>query len=412
MLFYNMGSIYIKQGNINESLMALKKAILLKPDHADAYNNLGNVNLDQGNFEEAIKIFNKIISLKPDHAEAYNNLGICLSNQGRINESIESHKKAISLNPNFEMARASKIYQQARICDWNAIENERTWIHRLGIGKQAIIPFKLLSVEDSPNRHKKRALNLYKNKVSEKLPLLNFEEIDKKKPIKIAYFSSDFKEHPVAYLIAKVIETHNRKDFIVYGYSTRKNKEDKLFKRLVNAFDEFRDISGVSDREAALIARKDKIDIAIDLNGYTQHSRIGIFSYRAASIQINFLGYPGTLGADFFDYIISDPIIIPKGFENFYSEKIIYMPHSYQPTDDTRLISQKKITRSDQGLPENSFVFCCFNNTYKITTEEFDIWMRILKNKKHSVLWLFKSNKWAESNLKKSSKSRVLMQIE
>ena len=404
--FNNMGAIYREQGNLNESLLAIKKSKSLKPDYADAYNNLGTVLRDQGDFKEAIKVFKKAISLQPDHTESYNNLGVSLSDQGRIDESIEAHKKAILLKPNFEMARTSKIYQQAQICDWKGIRDERNWIPKLGIGKQAIRPFHLLSIEDSPLRHKKRAENYNKNKVTDKISLFNTKEIESHKPIKIGYFSSDFKEHPTAYLIAKVIEIHNREEFKVYGYSIKGTRKDRLYNRLVNAFDEFKDLSEVSDKEAALIAREDNIDIAIDLNGYTRNSRTRIFAYRAAPTQINYLGYPGTLGTNFMDYIIADPIIIPAEFRNFYSENIIYMPHTYQPTDDTRAISQKKITRSDIGLPENSFVFCCFNNNCKITSEEFNIWMRIMKKIKDSVLWLFKSNQWAESNLKKEAQNR------
>ena len=404
--FNNMGAIYREQGNLNDSLLAIKKAKLLKPDYADAYNNLGTVLQDQGNFEEAIKVFKKAISFQPDHAETYNNLGVSLSYKGRIDESIEAHKKAILLKTNFEAARSSKIYQQAQICDWKGIENDRLFITQLGIGNQAINPFHLLSIEDTPNRHKKRAENFNRNKSKQKTSVFKLRKIESHKPIHIAYFSSDFKEHPVAYLIAKVIETHNRKTFKVFGYSIKGTKKDSLHKKLVNAFDVFRDLSEMSDREAAMIARNDNIDIAIDLNGFTQNSRIGIFSNRVASIQINYLGYPGTLGADFMDYIVADPIIIPTEYRNFYSENIIYMPHTYQPTDNTRAISEKKITRSDTGLPENSFVLCCFNSTYKITSEEFDIWMRIMKTIKGSVLWLFKSNQWAENNLKKEAENR------
>ena len=206
--------------------LAIKKSKSLKPDYADAYNNLGTVLRDQGDFKEAIKVFKKAISLQPDHTESYNNLGVSLSDQGRIDESIEAHKKAILLKPNFEMARTSKIYQQAQICDWKGIRDERNWIPKLGIGKQAIRPFHLLSIEDSPLRHKKRAENYNKNKGTDKISLFNTKEIESHKPIKIGYFSSDFKEHPTAYLIAKVIEIHNREEFKVYGYSIKDTRKD------------------------------------------------------------------------------------------------------------------------------------------------------------------------------------------
>jgi predicted O-linked N-acetylglucosamine transferase (SPINDLY family) len=168
----------------------------------------------------------------------------------------------------------------------------------------------------------------------------------------------------------------------------------------------FKDLSRLSDKEAALLAREDRIDIAIDLNGYTQNSRTGIFAYRIAPIQINYLGYPGTLGADFMDYISADHNLIPEDSQSFYSETPIYLPNTYMPTDNTREISNKLMTREDMGLPKDSFVFCCFNNNYKITSEEFDIWMRLLGKIKGSVLWLRKSNDWSEANFRLEAKKR------
>jgi len=179
---------------------------------------------------------------------------------------------------------------------------------------------------------------------------------------------------------------------------------------LINSVDVFDDVSQMSDRDIALLARQDEIDIAVDLKGYTHKSRTGIFAFRAAPIQINYLGYPGTMGANFIDYLVADSTIIPKEYRNYYSEKIIYMPHSYQPNDNNRLISKKEITKSDMGLPEDSFVFCCFNNSYKITSVEFDIWMNLLKKVEGSVLWLLKTNKWAQTNLRKEAEKRGVNQ--
>ena len=268
------------------------------------------------------------------------------------------------------------------------------------------MPLTLLSLDDAPERHKKRAEILVKNRFLHK-PLPSTSKMkEKHKPIRIGYFSSDFKEHPVAYLLARVFEKHDRSQFKVHGYSIKATKKDSMHKRLVAAFDEFKDLSDVSDKEAALTVREDGIDIAIDLNGYTANSRIGIFAYRAAPIQINYLGYPGTIGADFIDYIIADQTLIPEDSIKYYSEKPIYLPHTYMPTDNTREISTKPITRTEMGLPEDSFVFCCFNNNYKITSEEFDIWMRILGQLPNSVLWLRKSNEWSEANFIKEARKR------
>ena len=310
------------------------------------------------------------------------------------------------IDPSFELARAQKLHQQAHICDWQGIEDERSWIPKLGIHKQEVIPFDLLSLEDSPGRHKKRSELYCKNKFLQKTIPFDLKIKERHKPIHVAYFSSDFREHPVAYLIAKVLEQHNREKFKVYGYSIKKIEKDHLHKRLVGSFDVFRELGDLSDKEAALLSREDGIDIAINLNGYTQNSRTGIFAYRAAPIQINYLGYPGTLGTDFMDYIIADRTLITKDTEQFYSERPIYLPDTYMPTDNTRQISKKLMTRKEMGLPEDGFVFCCFNNNYKITSEEFEIWMRLLGKVKDSVLWLRKSNEWSENNFRKEAQKR------
>ena len=178
------------------------------------------------------------------------------------------------------------------------------------------------------------------------------------------------------------------------------NKKSALRSRLINSFDYFFETKGISDKEVALQAREDKIDIAIDLNGYTQNARPGIFAYRAAPIQINYLGYPGTLGAEFMDYIVADKYLIPPDTEKYFNEKKLYLPNTYMPTDDGREISTKEISRSEMGLPEDAFVFCCFNNNYKITSSEFDIWMRLLKKVDKSVLWLRQSNQFSHVNIK------------
>jgi predicted O-linked N-acetylglucosamine transferase (SPINDLY family) len=179
-----------------------------------------------------------------------------------------------------------------------------------------------------------------------------------------------------------------------------------LQKRLIKSFDHFNDVSEVSDKDVALIARQDKIDIAVDLTGYTQKNRSGIFAYRLAPIQINFLGYPGTMGAEFIDYIIADQHLIPPKNQKYFSEKQIYLPNTYMPTDNTRELSTRPMSRSDMGLPDGAFVFCCFNNNYKITNLEFDIWMRVLSKVEGSVLWLRRSNKLSDKNMIKEAQKR------
>jgi len=208
------------------------------------------------------------------------------------------------------------------------------------------------------------------------------------------------------YLMAQIFERHDKEQFEVYAYSYGPDKQDEMRKRLVSAVDVFHDVRGMNDIQIVELARAEGLDIAIDLKGFTANTRLAPFAYGLAPVQISYLGYPGTLGADFIDYIVADPVVIPTDNRQYYSEQVIYLPNTYQPTDNTRVISDKTITREDMRLPSNGFVFCCFNNNYKISPKEFDIWMRLLGGVESSVLWLLKSNKWAEQNLKREAEAR------
>jgi hypothetical protein len=221
----------------------------------------------------------------------------------------------------------------------------------------------------------------------------------------VGYFSADYKNHPVAFLIAELFELHDRDQFEIYAFSLVKAC-DAMSSRLQKAFDHFIDIDGMSDIEVAKLARDKSIDITVDLSGFTTDCRTGIFSHRAAPIQVNYLGYPGTMGADYIDYIVADKILIPPDSQSHYSEKVIYLPNSYQVNDRKRLISERKFTRQELGLPEHGFIFCCFNNNYKILPATFEGWMRILKVVEGSVLWLFQDNAWAVDNLKKEAQKQ------
>ncbi|MDB9754655.1 tetratricopeptide repeat protein, partial [Amylibacter sp.] len=398
--YYNMGIILQEQNKLKEAIKAYNKALTIKPDYASAYYNMGNALKEQGKLEEAIEAYNKALTIKPDYADTYYNMGNALKDQGKQEEAIKAYNKALAIKPDYENARTLKLHQQAHICNWDSIAEDVNLIPELGTSEKHVSPFALLSLEDSPDRHLTRSKIYAKAKYSQKILPPKDKPSKRPKRIRIGYFSTDFKEHPVAYLIAKVLEQHNRDQFEVCGYSINGPSSCEMRQRLEKSFDSFTDVQNISDRDIALQARQDKIDIAVDLNGYTKYTRTGIFAYRAAPIQINYLGYPGTLGADFMDYIVADPILIPEDKRRHYSEQIIYLPNTYQPTDNTRIISDKVIMRKDIGLPDKGFVFCCFNQNCKISPAEFDIWMRLLTSVKGSVLWLLKSNKWAEQNLK------------
>ena len=404
--YNNMGITLQEQKKLVEAEKAFNKAIAIKPDYALAYFNMGNALKSQGKLEEAIEAFKRALAIKPDYAKALYNIGNSLKDQGKPKEAIASYKKTLSLKPDYARARAQKLHLQAQMCEWLAIKEDLTSLKTLGVAGKSVPPFAILSLEDMPERHRLRSERYAREKFSQK-PLPS-PAIPSKRPdkLRIGYFSADYGEHPVAYLIAKVLEQHNRDEFEVFGYSLHGNQQDELGPRLINSFDRFVDVQNMSDKDVAHKVRQDGIDIAIDLNGYTQYSRTEIFAYRAAPIQINYLGFPGTTGTDFIDYIVADRYIIPPENQKYFSEKVLYLPNTYMPTDNGRELSERHITRKDMGLPEDAFVFCCFNNNYKITSSEFDIWMRLLNKVEGSVLWLRQSNQWSELNIKKEAKKR------
>ena len=404
--FYNMGTVLQKQNKLEEAIEAYNKALVSKPDYADAYYNMGIALQQKNKLEEAIEVYNKALAIKPDYASAYFNMGNALKSQGKLEEAIVAFSKALTIKPDHELARVGNLFQKAHICNWDNIAKDVKLIPELGISDKHVSTFALLSLEDAPDRHLIRSKIYAKANFSQKIMPSKVRPLHMPKRLRVGYFSADFKEHPASYLMFKVIECHDRSLFDVYGYSIGQPKLDKMREKISGAFDVFRDIHSLSDIEALKIIDNDKIDIAIDLTGYTNYNRTNIFSYRPAPVQINYLGYPGTLSADFIDYIVADQNLIPKSFQQFYTEKPIYLPHTYWPTDDTSIISQKFQTKEDMKLPSDGFVFCCFNNNYKISPTEFDIWMRLMAKVEGSVLWLLKSNKWTEDNLKKEAEAR------
>ena len=223
--------------------------------------------------------------------------------------------------------------------------------------------------------------------------------------LRIGYFSSDFRQHPMAWWIGELIEKHDRRRFEIFGFSL-KDANDEVRRRLRAGFDQFVDVQGSSDGDVAVLSRRLGIDIAVDLNGFTTYSRTKIFALRAAPIQVNYLGYPGTMGADFIDYLVGDSTVVPEDHRPGYAEKIAYLPDTYQPNDTRRPISERIFTRAELGLPEQGFAFCCFNSTYKITPEVFDDWMAILGQVPGSVLWLLQTSALAMANLRREAEQR------
>ena len=400
---YNIGSVLHKMGDLNAAIESYKTSLKIDPNYSRACNNLGNALKDKGNYESAIVCLETAIKLSPNYAEAFLNMGVCMKTIGKFEKSLIAFDNALKYNPDLFEAKCERLYIKREICDWSEFDQLEAELKDLGITTPAVKPFSFLFQEDHPERQLIRASNcISKNHNEEPIPLPARPK-SKSNKIRIGYFSADFQEHPVANQIAQVLALHNKEKFEVYAYSFRKATDD-IRKRIMHAVDHFKDVSDMSDRDVALLARKDNIDIAIDLMGYTQGSRTNIFAFRAAPVQIHMWGT--TMGAKFIDYVIADSTVILDRLRKFCQEKVIYLPHSFMPTDNTRKISTKPMARKEMGLPEDGFVFCCFNANYKITPREFAIWMRLLHKVEGSVLWLRTNNEWIRNNLQKEAKLR------
>ena len=291
-----------------------------------------------------------------------------------------------------------------RVCSWSGFERSLENIaHRILANEKATTPLPLLCITDNALLHQKSSEIYIQSNYAFNSVLGPIQKRSGDQKIRIAYFSADFHNHATGYLMAELFELHDKNQFELVGFSFGPIASDEMRQRIEKSFDQFIEVGNQSDMEIAQLSRDLNIDIAVDLKGFTQDSRTGIFANRAAPIQVNYLGYPGTMGADYMDYIIADKTLIPEGTQQAYSEKIAYLSNSYQVNDRKRFISDRQFTRQELGLPENGFVFCCFNNNFKILPATFAGWMRILKALEGSVLWLFQDNPWAVENLKQEA---------
>jgi protein O-GlcNAc transferase len=392
----------------DEALASYDHAIALKPDYAEAYSNRSIVLKEIGHFQEALASCDRSLALRPDYAEAYYNRGIVLKDLGRLEEALAAIKKAIALKPDLDDGTA--FYLKTNLCDWADLQADFASLeNKISAGTSPPGPFALLPFSDAPALQLEAAQNYVaaKHPRSERLGA-----IPKYPPhgrIRIGYFCADFRDHPTSRLLCGMFERHNKAQFETFAFSFGR-RPDSMTARLRPSFDHFLDIENASDEKIAALARKNEIDIAIDLMGFITDARLGLFALRAAPIQVNYLAYPATMGADYIDYLIADATIIAERQQEFYAEKVANLPHSYQANSyrDESSRSEKVLTRAEAGLPEAGFVFCCFNSTYKITPEVFDLWMRILRQCEGSVLWLLQDNPAAAANLRKEAAARAI----
>ncbi|MBF9060895.1 tetratricopeptide repeat protein [Rhodobacterales bacterium HKCCSP123] len=406
--YNNLGATLRKLGNLDEAAKCYQNATKLKPDYAEAHNSLGNVRYAMGRLNEAVASYQQALKHKPDYAAAYSNLGLAFKEQVKFDQALACYQKALLLEP-YDVVVEARIFQlRQSMCDFSSCANLHEALGRFDRSSDVVPPFGALSWEDNGKRQLFRSRKWAKSNFKKPSQHAPSASTQSQKRLRVGYFSSDFFDHATLYLILGLLREHDKAQFEVHAYSYGFQKMGDWGKKAVAAVEYFHDVADYSDEKLIELVRSHNLDIAIDLKGYTGGTRSDLFQHRLAPIQVNFLGYPGSIGADFIDYIIADPVVIPKEKRQFYSEKVLYLPHSYQPNDDTREIAQVRTTRSDFGLPEDGFVFCCFNNNYKISTREFDIWIQLLKDIEGSVFWLAASNRWAVENLREEAERRAV----
>ena len=403
----NIGNVYSKLRQFDKALSAYEQAAQLDPMDAETWSNTGITFFELKRYEEAITFYDKALAINPHYAEALCNKGNALNELKRYEEAIVCYEKALSINPNIDWAPGVWAFLKLKISSWNNLDgNLIVLLNKVAAGEKVSQPFPLLAISDDPLLHRQASAIFAHYQYPTNLALGPISRYPQEHKIRIGYFSADFHNHATGYLMAELIELHDHQRFELIGISFGPYHRDQMQVRLEQSFDRFIDASAMSDMQIAGLSRELKIDIAIDLKGFTQNCRTGIFAYRAAPVQVSYLGYPGTMGADYMDYLIADRVLIPEPSQAAYSEKIVYLPNSYQVNDRQRVISDKVFTREELGLPAQGFVFCSFNNNYKILPATFDAWMRILKAVEGSVLWLYEDNKTATTNLRHEAESR------
>ncbi len=386
-------------GLYQESLDACEKALILKPDYAEGWSNKGNTLFELKRYEEALMHYDRALSLKPDYAEGWSNKGNALFELKRYEEALMHYDRAIELKKEIDWMLGNYLLVKAQIGDWlNFDQLNKELIQRIKRGEKVATPFASLGLINDEEIHYKAACIFSSEKFPSQQILGPIRKNIRDKKIRVGYFSGDLGEHAVAYLTAELFEIHDRSKFEIIGFAWRINSKDLMTQRISAAFDRFIDVDGMSSLQIAKLSRELKIDIAIDLMGYTQYSKTDIFSYRAAPIQCGYIGYLGSMGSDYFDYIIGDKTVIPNEHRKYFTEKIVYLP-SYQVNDSKRQISSKINNRENFGISKDAFVFCCFNSNYKIQPQAFQIWMEVLKSVENSILWLIESSEAFKKNL-------------
>jgi predicted O-linked N-acetylglucosamine transferase (SPINDLY family) len=372
------------------ALASYEQAIAARHSYASAYFNRANVYRELRRLDAALGSYEQAIAIEPNNAENHCGRGETLREMGRFSASIESLDRAALIDPGLIGVHGMRMHTRMRIMEWGDFDGRMADVGaRIESGEAASNPFYALSMWDAPSMQRRAAENWVRAKAASELGVSAFAKYAGRDKIRIGYFSADFCNHPVATLAARLFETHDRSRFQVTAFSIGPDTRDAMRIRCEKAFDSFVDVRGKSDQDIVQLARGQEIDIAVDLGGFTGDGRLArLFALRPAPLQVSYLGFTGTTGADHMDYLVADDMTIPEQQRPFYKERIIFLPDSYLVNDTTRAIAETPFEREDLGLPSSAFVYCCFNNWYKINPETFGSWMRILKRVDGSVLWL------------------------
>ena len=403
------GNLLFELRRLPEALASLDQAIRLRPDNAAALNNRGTVLQEMGRLEDAVASYDAALRAAPGDAVALRNRAIALARLKRMDEAVQSSRRALQAAPDADFILGEYLHAKMHACDWQGLAEDLGRVaDGVAAGKRVIAPLQLLALVDDPVLHRQaaaiHATSTCGSIADSGQPWRPAPGRGLQERIRVGYYSADFHGHATCALIAEMLESHDQERFETFAFSFGPRIDDAMRRRVSRAFSRFSNVSGHDDAQVARQSRELGIDIAVDLKGYTQDSRPRLFAHRCAPVQVSFLGYPGTLASPCYDYVIADRTVIPPEERANYSEQVVYLPGSHQPNDAKRAISERVFTRAELGLPERGFVFCCFNNNFKILPATFGAWMRMLQAVPGSVLWLLEDNAAASRHLRQHAR--------
>jgi len=404
---HGLAIILFDSADYAQALALFDRVLELKPDHPFAINNRGNCLRAMGWLSEAEQSYSLAVKEQPFQAIMWANLGSARQDLGRPSEAIEAYTYALELDPTLAECRVQRLHQRARLCDWSEMAGIGAELALSEGQKEVPAAFPILGMLDDPAYQLRRAQAMAGRwaAVAPKVYPPRPGRADGRR-IRIGYFSGDFHDHAIMYLASGLFREHGRNRFEVFGYSSGAVRRGPMRERAEADIEHFHDVLEVSDPDLLDMVRAHDLDIAVDVSGYTKGYRTALFANRVAPVQINYLGFPGTMGSTFMDYVVVDPLLVAPEEREFVSENLLVMPHCYQPNDSTRPVSEAPLSRADFELPEDGFVFCCFNQGFKITPREFNIWMQLLKAVPDAVLWLMAGDPVVKTNLRREAKAR------